>query len=431
MPAPPIPGNYAGCMAPQVSKTPVNHVAVVGAGDCGTRVALALRAHGFAGQLTLISNEQHSPYERPTLSKTVLSYSAEPPTIRTIKQLENLNVTFLEGSPVTDLHPATGEVTLQNGACISADRIVLATGARARRPPLGTEVVHTLRSLSDAHRLRDELNPGTSVVIIGGGFIGLEVAAAARARDCDVTVVEFAHRLMTRVVPSRVSDAIRTRHETAGVRILTGAMVSSINATANGAKPLTIKLGDGTVLMADVIVAGLGALPNTELAGAAGLLIDNGIAVNETLQTSCLNVYAAGDCCSFPYQLSDGKRVRLEAWRNAVDMADVVARNIVGMHTIFTKVPWFWSDQFELQLQVAGLHEESTNEVLRQLKDGTEVWFGLNATGRVVSASGVSESAAFGRTISIAERLIAERASPTPAVLADPNYDLRKLLSSS
>jgi 3-phenylpropionate/trans-cinnamate dioxygenase ferredoxin reductase component len=400
-------------------------VAIVGAGDCGTRVALALREHGFAGDIMLFGDEPGDPYERPTLSKAVISNDTSPPFITTLTKLKELDIS-LSNARVKSVDPASMKLTLADGTLVNADRIVFATGARARKSPLSDELIHTVRSLTDAQSLRRELKPRKSVVVIGGGFVGLEIAAAATQRGCHVTVVEFAHRLMARVVPARVSDVIRDRHEQAGVSIRTGSVVSTIS-TVSGAH--TVRLGDGTKLNADVIVAGLGAIPNTELAAAAGLATDNGIAVNECLRTSNPNVYAAGDCCSFPYQLSDGKRVRLESWRNAIDQADVVARNIIGTHTVYTKVPWFWSDQYDLQLQVAGLHEDATSEVLRLLPDGTQIWFGINSLGRLVSASGVGTGTGLGRTISVAERLIGQCASPSPASLADAETDLRKLLT--
>jgi 3-phenylpropionate/trans-cinnamate dioxygenase ferredoxin reductase component len=412
--------------AKSVRTGPVRSVAIVGAGDCGTRVALALREHGFSGDVTLFGDEPGDPYERPTLSKAVISDDTPPPLIATSAKLKQLDI-HLSNERVKSIDPSAGKLTLAGGTFASADRLVLATGARARKSPLGEEFVHTVRSLTDAQQLRAQLNPGSSVVVIGGGFVGLELAAAATQRGCNVTVVEFAHRLMARVVPARVSDVIRERHEQAGVSIRTGSVVSTV-WTDGGTH--SVRLGDGTTLRCDAIIAGLGAIPNTELAARAGLVIDNGIAVNECLQTSNSHVYAAGDCCSFPYQLSDGKRVRLESWRNAIDQAEVVALNIIGIHTVYTKVPWFWSDQYDLQLQVAGLHEEATSEVLRPLVDGTQIWFGINSHGRLVSASGVGTGTALGRTISVAERLISQCASPSPATLADAETDLRKLISS-
>ncbi len=424
-------------MKPKAPAEP-RSVAIVGSGDCGTRVALGLREHGFEGAITLIGDEAGDPYERPTLSKAVLSQGANPPLIATSKRLDALRITRQSGQRALTLNPADRSVTLADGSEITADRLVLATGSRARRLPIGVEYVHTLRSLAEATYLRDALVSGARIVVIGGGFVGLEVAAAAVERGCSVTVVEFAHRLMTRVVPMRVSAALRASHEAAGVSVRTGMAIDSIEAlrpnakvTSEQSEPVRVTLSDGSRLDADLVIAGLGAIPNTDLAASGGLTLENGIAVDSDLQTSVPGIYAGGDCCSFPHPLSGGRRVRLEASRNAIDQADTIARNIVGQVVLYDRVPWFWSDQFDVQLQVAGLHEEADSEVLRMLDDGTEIWFGLDTTGRVVSASGFSRGTGLGRTIALAERIIAARLAPDAASLADASVDLRALLRAA
>ncbi len=398
-------------------------------------MALGLREHGFEGTIILIGDEPGDPYERPTLSKAVLSHGTQPPLISTSKRLDALRITRVSGQRATALDQKAMSVTLTDGTTVAADRLVLATGSRARRPPIGVEHVHTLRSVSDADRLRAELVPGARIVVIGGGFVGLEVAAAAVERGCSVTVVEFAHRLMTRVVPLRVSAALRATHEAAGVTVLTGMAVDSIELTKGSTKnprdSIAVRLSDGSRLVADLVVAGLGAIPNTDLAASGGLTLDNGVAVDAGLLTSAAGIYAGGDCCSFPHRLSNGRRVRLEAWRNAIDQADTIARNIMGESIVYDRVPWFWSDQFDVQLQVAGLHEEAATEVLRLLDDGTEIWFGLDPLGRVVSASGFSRGTRLGRMIALAERLIAAELTPHAATLADPTVDLRTLLRAA
>lgn len=414
---------YAGEVKSKTGSVP-RSVAIVGAGDCGTRVALGLRDLEFSGTITLIGDEPGDPYERPTLSKGALSEGTAAPIIATEARLAERGITRITAM-AKSLNSGTRSVGLADGSVIRADRVVLATGARARRPPIGAEHVHTLRSRTDADYLSRALGPDAKVLILGGGFVGLEVAAAASQRGCTVTVAEFAHRLMTRVVPARVSAALLVAHEAAGTTVQTGVAVSSIQPKRGG---LVVALSDGSRLSADLIVAGLGAIPNTDLAASGGLMLDNGIAVDDRLATSEPGIFAGGDCCSFPHRLYGGRRVRLEAWRNAIDHADIVARNIVGQEVRYDRVPWFWSDQFDVQLQVAGLHDEADTEVLRLLKDGTEVWFGLDAQGRIVSASGFSRGTGLGRTISLAERLIAAELTPNPAALADPNVDLRSLL---
>jgi 3-phenylpropionate/trans-cinnamate dioxygenase ferredoxin reductase component len=422
----PISDAYAGEVKSKTGSAP-RSVTIVGAGDCGARVALGLRDLEFSGTITLIGDEPGDPYERPTLSKGALSDGTSAPTIATDERLAERGITRITAQAIT-LNGSTRSIGLADGTTIRGDRVVLATGARARRPPIGVAHVHTLRSSADAASIHEMLHSGARAVVVGGGFVGLEVAAAASQRGCSVTVVEFAHRLMTRVVPSRVSAALLATHEAAGTNVRTGVAVSSIQPTG---KDLVVTLSDGSQIKADVIVAGLGAIPNTDLAASGGLTLDNGIAVDDRLRTSAAGIFAGGDCCSFPHRLYGGRRVRLEAWRSAVDHADTIARNIVGQDVAYDRVPWFWSDQFDVQLQVAGLHDEADTEVLRLLKDGTEVWFGVDTNGRVVSASGFSRGTGLGRTIGLAERLIAAELTPSASELADPSVDLRSLLRST
>jgi 3-phenylpropionate/trans-cinnamate dioxygenase ferredoxin reductase component len=401
-----------------------SHIAIIGAGDCGTRVALALREQNFDGAITLVGDEATDPYERPTLSKTVLVGTATPPKIATARKLDQLNIAYLPSSHASHIDAASRTVHFHDGSSVTANQIVIATGARARRPPLLGAPIHTLRSLAEVHALQPLLIPGAKIVIVGGGFIGLEVATSASVLGCDVTVVEFATRLMSRVVPLRVAESIADRHASFGVRILTGRAVAGITSHKGGSR---VVLDDGTQLVADVIVAGLGAVPNTELAATAGATIDNGVAVTNQLATDVVNIWAAGDCCSFPHRLYGNARVRLEAWGSALDQAEVVAANVLGEPRVYEAVPWFWSDQFDLQLQVAGLHEYAVSDVLRVLDDGTELWFGLGVHGQVVSASAVSATLTFGRSIKLAERLIASAIAVKPSDLADSSVDLRKL----
>jgi 3-phenylpropionate/trans-cinnamate dioxygenase ferredoxin reductase component len=405
----------------------VERIVVVGAGDCGTRAALALRQNGFADSLTLIGDEGGDPYERPPLSKALLD---EPDTkaIASVNELRMSNITLARGA-ATRLDRAARTVALDDGMELPYDRLLIATGARARRPPVdGVEHVLTLRNAVDAARLREQLRPGCRLLIVGGGFIGLEVAANAAAHNCSVTVLEFAHRLMSRVVPNRISEAVLTRHRQAGVDVRFGIGVDRIEKHGDA---FEVRLIDGSSMRVDVVMAGVGAVPNTELAAAAGLTVDNGIAVDARLRTSDPNIYAAGDCCSFPHALYGGVRVRIEAWRNALDHADIAARNLLGEDAVYERVPWFWSDQYELGLQIAGLYAQSVYEVVRSSPDGHDIGFALDHDGRVVAASGIAEGTTIGRDISIAEMLIAARATPRPALLGDPSVPLRDLLHAS
>jgi 3-phenylpropionate/trans-cinnamate dioxygenase ferredoxin reductase component len=405
----------------------VERIVVIGAGDCGTRAALAIREKGFTGSVTLVGDEPGDPYERPPLSKALLDNAPAKP-IASAADLRALDIVTAT-SAATRIDRDARSVALDDGETLAYDRLLIATGARARRPPLdGAQHVLTLRSSADAGRLRERLTPGCRLLIIGGGFIGLEVAADAAAHDCSVTVLEFAHRVMSRVVPNRISEAVLERHRQAGVAIRFGIGVDRIEKRGDA---FEVRLIDGSSMTVDVVMAGVGAVPNTELAAAAGLTVDNGIAVDAHLRTSDPNIYAAGDCCSFPHSLYGGVRVRIEAWRNALDHAETAARNLLGEDAVYERVPWFWSDQYELGLQIAGLYAQSVYEVVRSSPDGHDIGFGLDHDGRVVAASGIAEGTSIGRDISLAEMLIAARATPRPALLGDPSVSLRDLLHAS
>jgi 3-phenylpropionate/trans-cinnamate dioxygenase ferredoxin reductase subunit len=379
---------------------------IVGAGECGTRAAFALREAGWTGPVTLVGAEPTLPYERPPLSKTW--------TLRPIcddDALRAAGITLLTGVSVVDLDPAAHRVTLSDGRSLGYRALLLATGARARRLPFAG--VHLLRTHADATALRDRLEPGTRVGVVGGGFIGLELAAAARALGCAVTVVEAAPRVLGRAVPAPVAAVLADRHRAAGVDLRCGVGVTAADLTRF-----------------DVVVAGVGAEPETGLAAAAGIALsaDGGIAVDARFATSAPDVYAAGDCCSYPHPLYG--RIRLESWRAAQEHGTAAAGAMLGGGATYANVPWFWSDQYELGLQVVGLVGAASREVLRERADGVLVWFGLDADGRLVAAAGVGPGTSVARDIKVADMLIARRATPAAEALADPGVTLKALLRS-
>ena len=424
-------GQQSVARTPRRAKGPRSNqprrIVIVGAGDCGARAAIAIRQADWNGDLTLIGDETHVPYERPPLSKAVLAADgATPPAIASAKKLADLAIAWEQGLAAKSVDRANGEVVLADGRRVGYDRLLLTTGARARRPAIsGPDVVTTLRSLSDATHLRARLTPGTRLLVIGGGFIGLEVAATATARSCTVTVIEFAHRLMSRVVPAKVAEVIQARHLEAGVDLRCGLGVDRIEALGEA---FSVVLTDGAVVVADVVMAGIGAVPNTELAASAGLTVANGICVDDRLRTEDPAIFAAGDCCSFPHPLYGGQRVRVEAWKNALQQAELVAQNMLGSDAACESVPWFWSDQYELGIQIAGLHAAAAYDVVRSRGDGTDIRFGLDNDGRIVSASGVAHGSSISKDISLAEILIAQRATPRATDLADPAVSLRGLV---
>ncbi|TGB14755.1 ferredoxin reductase [Streptomyces sp. MZ04] len=403
---------------------------VVGGGECGARAAFALREAGWKGPVTLVGAEDMLPYERPPLSKSALTaaHLPAPVTIRDSDALKDADITFVGGAPAVDIDRDVHKVELADGQRIRYERLLLATGARARRLPLGGAAVadvHYLRSHVDALALRKRLRPGARIGVIGAGFLGLEVAASAASRGCAVTVVEAAPQPMSRAVPAPLAATVAARHAHAGVDIRCGVAVVALRARGDDVE---IRLTTGDPLVCDTVMAGVGAVPDTALAEKAGLAVENGVRVDARLTTSDPDIFAAGDCCSFPHPLYDNRRVRLESWRNAQDQGVAVARAMLGADEPFTAVPWFWSDQYDLTLQIAGLPDAAVTETVRRRPDGVEVRYGIGADGRLLAASAVGPGNAVSKDIRLAETLISRRATPAPEALADPVVSLKALL---
>ncbi|WP_413803711.1 NAD(P)/FAD-dependent oxidoreductase [Streptomyces iranensis] len=403
---------------------------VVGGGECGARAAFALREAGWNGPLTLVGAEAVPPYERPPLSKSMMTgpHASAPATICDTEILRNAGIDFIAGTTATDIDRDNHEVVLAHGRRIAYRRLLVATGATARPLPIpgaAADGVRYLRSHSDALALRDRLRPGARIGVIGGGFIGLELAASATMRGCAVTVVELAPRLMSRGTTPQIAAVVAARHERAGVDVRCGTGVARLERR-DGATLLELTTGE--TLLCDTVVAGIGAVPETTLAQKAGLAVDNGVRVDTRLTTSDPDVFAAGDCCSWPHPLYGDRRIRLESWRNAQDQGGAAARNMLGADEPFATVPWFWSDQYDLTLHIAGLPDAATTEVVRRRHDGVEIRFGLGPDGRLLTASAIGTEGAAAQDIRLAELLIARRATPHSTTLADPTVSLKALL---
>jgi 3-phenylpropionate/trans-cinnamate dioxygenase ferredoxin reductase subunit len=406
----------------------LSEIVVVGAGEAGARTAIALREQGYYGALTLVGEERHAPYERPPLSKSAIVSKTPPelPVIADARQLTDLGVDVVAGVAATRIDASARTLHLADGRALRYDRLVLATGARPRRLGLpGAERALMLRTFEDSAALRERFHRGARVAIIGGGFIGLELAASARALGCAVQVVEAAPRVLQRATPPEISAIIAERHQREGVEIFTGVGVTGF--VGQGASEI-VALADGRRLEADAIVVGVGAAPETSLAAAAGLAIDNGVAVDGRLRASDLDIFAVGDCASFPHPLFGGRRMRLEAWRNAFDQGGFVARALLGADAEYEAVPWFWSDQYELCLQIAGLPDAGVETVSRDLGGGALLLFHLAADGRLVGVSGVGPLGKIAKEVRVGEMLIARRARPDAAALAAPGVKLKGLL---
>ncbi|VDC21258.1 NAD(P)/FAD-dependent oxidoreductase [Pseudogemmobacter humi] len=394
-------------------------VVIVGAGQAGAALAAKLRALGHPGAITLIGDEPAPPYQRPPLSKAYLLGEMEEERLwlRAPEFWADNNVDLRLGHKVGAIDPAAKTVTV-GGEAIPYDQLALTTGSAPRRLPavIGGDLggVYTVRTLADVDRMRAEFAPGRRVVVVGGGYIGLEAAAVARKLGLEVTLIEAAPRILNRVAAPQTSDFIRTLHRDKGVTILEATGLERIlgETRAEG-----VRLLDGRELPADFVITGVGITPGTDLAAAAGLVLDNGIATDEMGRTSDPSVWAAGDCASFPWQ---GGRIRLESVGNAIDQAEAVAANMLGAGQPYQARPWFWSDQYDLKLQIAGLNTGYDHVVTRD-EGGTSFWYYRGDKLLAVDAMGDA------RAYMVGKRLIEAGKSPDPeAVRSAP--DLKALL---
>jgi 3-phenylpropionate/trans-cinnamate dioxygenase ferredoxin reductase component len=401
---------------------------VVGAGVAGARAAFALREHGWSGPVQLIGQEELLPYDRPPLSKSAMTDEVVPGPafVSDSAAFRAAGIETFTGTPATHIDTANHDVVVADGRVIRYERLLLAVGAKARRLNIaGAQIALTLRTHADAVAIRETLKDKARVGVIGGGLIGLELAASATARGCSVTVIELESSVMARAVPAAIATIVAARHAKAGVTILTGVRVERV-VLRDGAFGLALSTGEN--LDVDVVIAAVGVIPDTDLARSAGIAVDNGIVADARLRTSSPDVYACGDCCSIPHVLYEGRRIRSEAWRSATDQGSHAARNMAGAEEDYSVVPWFWSDQHDIGVQVAGLHDAAVNVAIRGDSKGAEVHFGLDASGRLVSASGVGSGNSVAKDIRVAELLIGQRATPRVTDLADPTINLKTML---
>ena len=397
---------------------------IVGGGMAGARAIVNLRASGWDGPITLISEETLLPYDRPPLSKAMLIDEKEPSPVYLLDEsmIASLKATVIRGNRAVGIDRGAKAVSLEDGATVAYDKLLIATGAKPRRLTIpGGELVYTLRDYADGDHLRERLRNSASAAIIGGGFIGLETAASARQLNCRVALIEAQPRILMRGVPQDIATVVHDRHLAAGVEMHVGTALQAVETDG-------VLMADGRKIKADIVIAGIGAAPEITLAQQAGLDIDNGIACDANLRTSDPDVFAAGDCCSFPHGLFGSKRIRLEAWRNASDQANVATENMLGGSKTYTAIPWFWSDQYDLSLQIAGLPGDGVETVRRSLSDTAFIMFHRDAAGRLVGASGIGVGNAVARDIKLSEMLIAKGINPSAEALADSSVGLKSLL---
>jgi len=391
---------------------------IVGAGHAGGRAALTLREEGYAGRLILIGDEPHLPYERPPLSKGLLQGSIDLAgcSLCDSARLAELGIEHIAGNPVSQLDPPQHRLQLADGQWLGYAGLLLATGGRARRLPQEQANVRYLRTHDEALALKSALRPGARLVVVGGGFIGLEVAATARSLGCAVTLLEAGPRLAGRVLPAVISDALLALHREQGVDVRLNAALECIHADA-------VQLIDGERLPCDLVVVGIGMQPNLELAQAAGLDTGQGIRVDAQLRTSVADIFAAGDVCEFRL---GGVYQRQETWRNAEAQGRHAALNLLGRELPFEALPGFWSDQYEWGVQTVGVITALT--VSRALPGGGLLLFYLDAEHRLQGACGWAPGNSVAKDIKLCERLISAAIALPVASLADPELSLKQLL---
>lgn len=401
----------------------MDRIVVVGAGQAAHCAAVALRAAGYDGGLLMLGDEGCPPYERPPLSKAVLRdpESFALPCFVPPDRYRSLGIDLRPDAAVAAIDPQAGQVVLGSGARLGFDRLLLATGARAR--PLdvpGGDAVACLRTMADARALGAELVAARRVVCIGGGVIGLEVAASARQIGAEVTVLEAGPRLMGRAVSAEVAALLQQRHEAEGVRFRFGVEVVAVEGRRGA--PRRVRLGGGEEITADCVLAGVGIARNDSLAAAAGIATDDGILVDGEGRTDTPGVFAAGDVAAFLHPLFG--RLRLESYFHAQAHGTAVGRAMAGSGAGFADVPRFWTDQYDLNLQVAGLPDRGERVVWRREagQDGS-VMIQLDRQGRVVAGAAFNAA----REMRPLMALIAARAAPGESALIDPAIALSAL----
>ena len=404
-------------------------IVIIGAGQAGGWAARTLRADGYRGAIVLIGDEDHPPYERPPLSKAVLAGEAEPESTYIFEHdiFAGLDLDFRRRESVTRVAPHEKRVHCASGQTLAYDRLLLATGGRARPVAVtGLEAtdILLLRTLEDALAMRSSFQKAKSVAIIGGGWIGLECAATAHKAGIDVHLFEMADRLCARAAPPLLSDYLLDLHRRHGTRVHLSNAIQSGNKQPDGRYSLQCR--NGETLEVDAIVAGVGLIPNDQLARDAGLAVDNGIVTDATGLTSNPSIFAAGDVAN-SQRLGYARHMRLESWANAQDQGVGVAKAMLGRDGEFEPLPWFWSDQFDVNIQIAGMPDGDMTCITRGDPQSDRISAFYLRDNRMCAAVTANRP----RDMSVAKRLISHAISVSPEDLADEAVSLKRLLKKS
>jgi len=404
----------------------IDRIVIAGAGHAAGQAIVSLKQHDYGGLIVLVGEEPFLPYQRPPLSKKYLAGELETDRlfVRPAEFYDDPQIELRLDTPIESIDRATRHVVTADGSEIGYDRLVLALGSRVRTLPIeGTDLerVHYLRNIADVDAIHEHWEKGANLVVIGAGYIGLEVAAVARQQGLEVTVVEMADRVMSRAVSAEISDFYQIEHTNQGVRL----RLSTTAAAIRGKKRVrAVETTDGEEIPADVVVIGVGILPNTELAAAAGLEVDDGIVVDDRCRTGDDDIYAIGDCTSHPNEIY-GRLLRLESVHNATEQAKTAAANLCGEDARYRQVPWFWSDQYDLKLQIAGLSSGYDEVVLRGNPAERSFACAYLREGRLIAVDAVNAP----RDYVQSKALIAGRCIMDLARLADHDIPLKDLVS--
>jgi 3-phenylpropionate/trans-cinnamate dioxygenase ferredoxin reductase subunit len=402
----------------------LSHFVIIGAGQAGATLAETLRKKGYDGAITMIGAEPHPPYQRPPLSKAYLlgDLALERLFLRPGAWYGEHSVTLRVGCTVTALDPAAKTVTLSDGEVLSYDKLALTTGAEPHRLPakMGGDLagVYTVRGLADVEAMKPEFIAGRKVLIIGGGYIGLEAAAVAAKLGLKPVLVEMAERILQRVAAPETSAYFRALHARHGVEIVEGV---GVEALLGEGRIAGARLGNGRTLEVDFAIVGVGVAPRVSLAEAAGLAIENGIKTNAQALTSDPHIFAAGDCASTPL---NGAQLRIESVGNAIDQAGIAAVNMIGGAESYIPKPWFWSDQFDVKLQIAGLNAGYDRVVERG--EGASVSHWYYKENKLIAVDAMNDPRAY----MVGKRLIESGRSPAPEMVADQAIDLKTIMAA-
>jgi NADPH-dependent 2,4-dienoyl-CoA reductase/sulfur reductase-like enzyme len=398
---------------------------IVGAGQAGGWAAVGMRQAGFDGRILLIGDEAWRPYERPPLSKAVLTDEIQPPIqyFHTAERYSEQRIDLMLGMRVSGIDPKAHRIDLHDGTHVDYDRLLLTTGGRARHLPIhGGNKAFYLRTIEDARQIRERLSTARQVVCIGAGVIGLEIASSALARGCDVTVLEALPRAMGRSVSPEGAAFIESLHRVAGVALHFHVIVDAIEDAEAGM--LRVMCRGGGSFMGDLVIAGVGMQRDLALAEAAGLSLEGGIVVDEFGRTSAPDIYAAGDVTAFHHPLFH-RRLRLESWRHAQNHGIAVGKAMCGEMTAYDDIPWFWTDQHQVNLQVAGLPADAVRTVVRaNAPPNVFTAVHLAEDGSVIGVTAANNP----REIRAGQALIKSRRPISEAALADPSVPLQTLI---